>query len=98
MDRIPLVTSSTTFPLLNFWNSVMVYHDRPNVVNRKLAAVAPVLLCEISLHSPRIKRLSEIFTREALLYEIRKLPNLQMITPQFIREITGSYDKNSSIK
>jgi tRNASer (uridine44-2'-O)-methyltransferase len=98
MDRIPLVTSSTTFPLRNFWNSVMVYHDRPNVVNRKLAAVAPVLLCEISLHSPRIKRLSEIFTREALLYEIRKLPNLQMITPQFIREITESYDKNASIK
>lgn len=97
MDQVPLITSSTQVPLEHFWRGVLVYFNRPNVVNRKLAAVAPLIFCKISLNCPDIKQLRDIFTWESLIYEIRKLKDSQ-VTPQFIRNITEIYDKSATIK
>ncbi|XP_063929893.1 probable tRNA (uracil-O(2)-)-methyltransferase [Zophobas morio] len=97
MDQIPLATSSTLLPLESFWNSVLVYHDKPHVVNRKLATVSPIFFCKIGFHCPRIKRLHEIFTWEALIYKIRKAQDFTKLTPDFIKAVTENYDKEATI-
>ncbi|RZB66671.1 tRNA (uracil-O(2)-)-methyltransferase [Asbolus verrucosus] len=66
----------------------------PNIVNRKLAAITPVLFCEITFCCSSVKHIRDIFTREALLYEIRKIPNLKSVTPDLIKLIAKNYDEN----
>ncbi|EFA09658.1 probable tRNA (uracil-O(2)-)-methyltransferase [Tribolium castaneum] len=98
MEEVPLVRSCTQVPLENFWKAVLVYHNRPHVINRKLAAIVPLIFCKITLNCPGVKRLRDVFTWESLIYEVRKLPDLSQITPQFIKNITEIYDKKATVE
>lgn len=90
---IPLATSSTILPRDGFWSAVKTYHDRPHLVNRKIVAASSALFCQVLVTNSTItKPLRDIFTREAVLYEIRKstitnfLPSIS-----FLKSLTAAY-------
>ncbi|KAJ8933361.1 hypothetical protein NQ314_014076 [Rhamnusium bicolor] len=93
MFQVPLATSSTCLTSIAFWETVLLYHCRPHLVNRKLIAVSQILFHKIYLHSKSIN-ISEIFTRSAILYEVRKLNKLtkENISEDFIKSIVEYYD------
>lgn len=98
MFTVPLVTSSEIIPREKFWNAIMVYHNRPHLINRRITAVSQVLFHEIGFHS--CVKLQELINRSNILYELRKLEeiNVNLITEGFLKELIGPYDKNIEIK
>lgn len=96
MFQVPLATSCTIVPLENFWESILLYHDRPHLINRKLAAANQILFCKLNIDLD-ICKINEIFTREALLYEINKLKVLSNFSTDCIKSIVQTYYKNIEI-
>nr|CAH7730621.1 unnamed protein product [Callosobruchus chinensis] len=96
MFEVPLATSGVPLSPITFWEIVMLYHSRPHLVNRKLAAVSQILLFKVNFHCKGIKHLSSLFTRPAILYELRRMKDLnsQHITEDFIRNIVECFDSN----
>lgn len=95
MFPLPLVTSSNIVDVGTFWNSLLLYIDRPHLVNRKLVAVLPFLIYEINTQCTSLKN---VFTHSAILYETRKLKSLTKsdITVEFLKNIFETHDKNVS--
>lgn len=100
MFPVPLVTSSTVLSPTVFWDTVTLYHNRPHLVNRKLLAASQAQFFKANFHSKSITCISEIFTRSAILYEVRKLKVLskENISENFLREFFECYDKNVVLK
>ncbi|CAH0556018.1 unnamed protein product [Brassicogethes aeneus] len=96
MQQIPLAQSSTSLSVEKFWETLLIYHDRPHLVNRKLLAVSQALFCEVIINTNGISKVKDLFTRAAVLYEARKLSELNKdsITVDFIRNIVECYDKH----
>ncbi|KAJ8976260.1 hypothetical protein NQ317_000822 [Molorchus minor] len=97
MFNIPLATSSTSLTPPEFWESVLLYHCRPHLVNRNLIAVSQVLFYKITFNSFKtIAHVSELFTRSSILYEVRKLKELskESLSEAFITNIIDSHNKN----
>lgn len=97
MQLLPVVTSSTIVPLTNFWHALSLYHDKPHVLNRKIAGVVQLYLCK--LVSDKIKQIHDIFTYAGILYEVRKLQKIDRhsVTPEFLKSFTEPYDKQSKL-
>lgn len=98
MWTIPIITSSITVPLNRFWDALVVYHDKPHTVNRKLGGI--VQLSFFKLFSAKIKNVYELFTHSGILYEVRKLKDItsDSITDDFIRSFIEPYDKNFELR
>lgn len=98
MWTIPIITSSTTVLLNRFWDAVMIYHDKPHTVNRKLGGI--VQLSFFELISAKIKNVYDLFTQSGILYEVRKLKDItsDFITDDFIRSFIEPYDKNFELR
>lgn len=96
MLRVPLATSSSSLSLEIFWDIVTLYCSRPHLINRKLLSASQVLFYKISFESKSVNHVSELLTRSAILYEMRKLKSISKdtITEEFIRKLFESYDKN----
>lgn len=94
--QIPLVISSSKLTITEFWNAVMVYHNRPHLVNKKLLAASQILFYNVNLPNSDFGPFSELFTKFAVLYEMRQLKAISKgnITEQFIRKIVDCYHKN----
>lgn len=86
---VPLSTSSSQLNATEFWNGVTLYHTRPHLINRKLLAASQVLFYKVCCQSIELSKLTELFTRPAVLYEMRKLKNIskEHITEQFIKNL-----------
>ncbi|KAJ8917568.1 hypothetical protein NQ315_000051 [Exocentrus adspersus] len=99
MFPVPLVTSSTVLTPTQFWDIVLLYHNRPHLINRKLVAASQVLFYKINFHSKNIRHISEILTPSAILYELRKLKQLtkENIHEDFIVNLVECYDKHVSL-
>lgn len=91
---IPLATSSTILLRDGFWSSLKTYYDRPHLVNRKLVAASSALFCQVLVTNSTIaKPLRDIFTREAVLYEIRKSTITDLPpTISFLKSLTVTYN------
>lgn len=87
--KVPLATSSTQLCTKEFWNSVMLYHNRPHLVNRKLLAASQVLFYKINLPNKEAYKIQDAFSKPSILYEMRKLKSLtkEYISVQFIKNI-----------
>lgn len=96
MFHIPLATSGSKIPLEKFWNVVLLYHNRPHLINRRLTGALTICFFKANFDTKTIKRLSELFTRPALLYEIRKLKEIskECVTRDLIESILKVHDKN----
>ncbi|KAF5269671.1 hypothetical protein FQA39_LY08594 [Lamprigera yunnana] len=92
MISIPLISLDAEVTDQQFWHSISLYHNRPHLVNRRLVGVAQALFLRVN----SIKPLIELFTRSAILYEVRKLKVLskEYITVDFVKNILEPYDKN----
>lgn len=99
MQQIPLAQCSTQLDINKFWEVLLIYHNRPHLVNRKLLAASQVLFCKLILDTKGVSRVKDLFTRPALIYEIRKLKELSKhsITTDLIKNIVECYDKNVQI-
>lgn len=93
MQNIPIITSSGVVLLQQFWKSVLLYHNKPHTVNRKVAGIIQLHLYEFD--SKKIKNIKEIFSYSGILYELRKLNDLnsESIDDNFIVKFTEPYDK-----
>lgn len=93
MQNIPIITSSCVIPLQQFWKSVLLYHNKPHTVNRKIAAVVQLYLYEFE--SQKIKSLKDIFTYSGILYELRKIDDIssKRIDHNFLMSFIEPYDK-----
>ncbi|XP_050302720.1 probable tRNA (uracil-O(2)-)-methyltransferase [Anthonomus grandis grandis] len=89
MFQIPLATSSTPIPQDKFWDAVLLYHNRPNLVNRKITAVSQALLCEVCFKPNLLERLN----RPSLLYHLRRLSSVETITEEFLKSLLEPYDQ-----
>lgn len=96
MFKVPLCTSSVQLTTKEFWHSVMLYHSRPHVVNRRLLAASQILFYKICLPNGDPHQISELFTKSAILYEMRKLKSIakENITVEFVTNIVQCYYKN----
>lgn len=99
MYQVPLATSSSVLASKQFWEIVMLYHNRPHLVNRKLIAASQVLFYKLECEPIGISHVSELFTTSSILYEVRKLKALSKedITEDFIKDIVECYDPNSEL-
>ncbi|XP_022918113.2 probable tRNA (uracil-O(2)-)-methyltransferase [Onthophagus taurus] len=89
---IPLITSGCTVSLDKYWESVMVYHNRPQLVNKKLMGVTQASFYSVQ---SSLTNLLEFLTCSAILYETMKLPQLTKINIcNLINDILKPYDKN----
>lgn len=97
--EVPLVISSSKLTITEFWNAVMVYHSRPHLVNKKILAASQILFYNANSPNSDISQLSEMFTKFAVLYEMRQLKAIakENITEQFIRNIVECSYKNLSL-
>lgn len=97
MLLLPIVTSSTIIPLTDFWHALLLYHDKPHVINRKIAGVVQLYLCE--LVSDKIKHIFDIFTYSGILYEVRKLQKIERnyVTDEFLKSFIEPYDKHAKL-
>lgn len=79
--------------LQQFWKSVLLYHNKPHTVNRKIAGVVQLYLYEFE--SKKIKSLKDIFTYSGILYELRKINdiNSKSIDHNFSLSFIEPYDK-----
>lgn len=93
MQQIPIVTSSCVVPPQQFWKSILLYHNKPHIVNRKVAGIVQLYLYEF--RSDKIKQPKDIFSYAGILYEVRKLDSLHKdaVTSDFIRNFIEPYDK-----
>lgn len=93
MQHIPIITSSCVVPLQQFWKSVLLYHNKPHTVNRKVAGVIQLYLYEFD--SKKIKNVKDIFSYSGILYEIRKLDdiNRKTLDENFVIKFTEPFDK-----
>lgn len=93
MQHIPIITSSNLVPLQQFWKSVLLYHNKPHTVNRKVAGVIQLYLYEFD--SKKIKNLNDVFSYSGILYELRKVDdvNCKSIDENFVLKFTEPYDK-----
>ncbi|XP_060528805.1 probable tRNA (uracil-O(2)-)-methyltransferase [Cylas formicarius] len=98
MFRVPLATSSTIVSVDKFWAAVLLYHDRPHLVNRNLVACSQAVFCQIILSKSGIL-LNELFSKYAILYEVRKLKAISkdFINLAFVMALVKSYDKNAKL-
>lgn len=98
MQLLPIVTSSTIIPSTNFWHAMLLYYDNPHVVNRKIAGVVELYLYE--LISDKIKQIQDIFTYTGILYEVRKLQEIDRhyVTDKFLKSFIEPYDKLAKLK
>lgn len=93
MKFLPLATSGTIISTYNFWNAVLLYHDRPQVVNRKIIGVSQSFIYRIEFHSTSVK-IKDLLTHAGLLYEVRKITELnQSNSFNLIKGILEPYDK-----
>lgn len=96
---VPSVTSSSAITAQEFWNAVELYHSRPHLVNRKLLAASQVLYCYVNLPNRNTHQIRDLFTRSAILYEMRKLKPISKkdITLQFVKDIVECHHKDVEI-
>lgn len=94
--QVPLAISSTRLTIMEFWSAVILYHDRPHLVNRKILAASQCLFYRALLPERDIDKFTEVFTRSSILYEMRQLKSVTKdnITENFIRNIVDCYYKN----
>lgn len=91
--KIPLITSGSTIHLDKFWISALIYHDRPNLLNKKLSGMIQSHFYEF--HAEKIKDVTELLTYSAIIYEARKLSELTNDSLQnLIIDILLPHDKN----
>lgn len=97
--QVPLVISSTKLTVKEFWNAILVYHSRPHLVNKKILAASQVLFYNVRYPNRDFHQLTELFTKSAVIYEMRKLKSVtkETITEEFIRNIVEGYCKNFEI-
>lgn len=95
MFQIPLATSCTTISKEKFWDTIILYHNRPHLVNRKLTAVSQCLFYEVSFNSNGV-HLQDLLNRPAILYELRKLDSIitDNVNDKFLKNLLDPYDKN----
>lgn len=96
MLQVPLATSSTQYSTDAFWEAVTVYHDRPHLVNRRLLAASQALFYKVIFSCKDVKHISELFTKPAILYEMRKLESIskEAMTVEFLKNMIDCFDKN----
>lgn len=93
MHNIPIITSSCLVPLQQFWKSVLLYHNKPHTVNRKIAGVIQLYLYEFA--SKKITNIRDVFNYSGILYELRKIDDIssRTIDENFIFKFIEPYDK-----
>lgn len=91
--KIPLITSGCTVPLSKFWSSVLIFHDKPHILNKKIAGVTQLYFYEVV--KTDLKDISDYFTYSTIIYEIRKLSEL---TKENLHDVIANilipFDKN----
>lgn len=92
------MTSSDIISVEKYWNVMMLYHDRPHIINRKITAVSQVLFCNINFNSN--VKLQELINRHAILYELRKLKELkkETISYTFLKNLLEPYDSKLQLE
>ncbi|CAG9762651.1 unnamed protein product [Ceutorhynchus assimilis] len=100
MFQLPLATSSTIIPQTKFWEAVILYHNRPHLINRKILAVSQALFYEIHFNSENSVTLQDLINRASILYELRKLDEIspENLREGFLRRLLESYDKNVKLE
>lgn len=97
MKYLPLATSGGILPYKNFWNAIYLYHDRPQVINRKVIGTSKSYIYKINFSCSSTK-VSELLTHAALLYEVRKLKEInEIVCLNLLQSILEPYDKTVSI-
>ncbi|KAI4460872.1 hypothetical protein MML48_5g00021167 [Holotrichia oblita] len=79
MKKIPLITSGCTIDIDKFWISALIYHDRPNLLNKKLSGIIQSYFYEFN--TEKIKDVTEYLTRSAIIYEVQE--ENKLIAPGF---------------
>lgn len=96
---LPLATSGSLMAPQNFWNAVLLYHEKPYVVNKKIVGVLQFYFYEVEFNSAVMKNINELFSVASILYELRKLKNLNHENlADVILNLLVPYDKNISLK
>ncbi|KAB0794714.1 hypothetical protein PPYR_11553 [Photinus pyralis] len=100
MLNVPLASSDSEASEDQFWSAVLLYHNRPHLVNRRLLGVSQALFVKLSFSNLSVRNVCELFTRSAILYEARKLPRLlkEFISVDFVKNILEPFDKNVSFE
>lgn len=98
MLQIPLCTSTTLLSPASFWNSILIYHGRPHLVNRKLLGASEALVVRALSIKP--SKLHLLITASAVLYETRRLKELasNAITKDFLLNILEPYCKDVTLR
>uniref|UniRef100_A0A6P7FEL0 tRNA (uracil-O(2)-)-methyltransferase n=3 Tax=Diabrotica virgifera virgifera TaxID=50390 RepID=A0A6P7FEL0_DIAVI len=95
MFPVPLATSSEEIPVSVFWEVVLLYHNRPYLVNKLVTANTKISLYKIDCKGS-FGHISELFKLSSILYERRKLKELskESLNDDFIKSFVECYDKN----
>ncbi|CAG9834193.1 unnamed protein product [Diabrotica balteata] len=95
MFPVPLATGSEQIPVSVFWETVLLYHNRPYLVNKLVTAITKIALYKIDCKGS-FGHISELFTLTSILYERRKLKELskETINDDFIKSFVECYDKS----
>ncbi|XP_074031369.1 probable tRNA (uracil-O(2)-)-methyltransferase isoform X1 [Leptinotarsa decemlineata] len=95
MLPVPL-TIADSIPRSTFWEIVMLFHNRPFLINRLVTATSPALFHKVLFKSSSVEHVSELFTTSAILSEMRqmKIFSKTAISEEFITNILQCYDKN----
>lgn len=96
MFQIPLATSASLISRDGFWKSVSIYHNRPHIVNRKIAVADQVLLCEVDFNAENRLNITDVLTIHALAYEVQRLEKVdkESISQDFLANLLNTYDKS----
>ncbi|XP_018330185.1 probable tRNA (uracil-O(2)-)-methyltransferase [Agrilus planipennis] len=100
MLRLPLVTNDEFVSVDQFWSALLLYHERPHIANRRIIGASQIFFMKVQFKSKCVKRITELFTFSALIYEIRKMEKLskEYVKPDFIKSILEPYDKKCELK
>lgn len=98
MFQIPLASSASIISEEEFWKSVSIYHDRPHIVNRKLAVADQILFYKVDFNAKNIFNITDVLTPHALSYEVQQLGIIdrENISQDFLRNLLECYDKDVS--
>lgn len=96
---LPLATSGSLVPQQNFWNAVLLYHEKPYVVNKRIVGVLQFYFYEVKFNSVAVRNIHELFNVTAILYEMKKIASLNHENlGDLILNLLLPYDKHVSLK
>ncbi|XP_044753917.1 probable tRNA (uracil-O(2)-)-methyltransferase isoform X1 [Coccinella septempunctata] len=96
MFQVPLATSASVLSRDEFWKSLLIYHNRPHIINRKIAVADQILFHKIDFNCQNTFNITDVLTPHALKYEVQRLEKVdrENIGQNFLLNLLDTYDKN----